>query len=399
MYQSFTKITTSKTIQYTRNILPTNSNRTKSINSYFENFKLAYKSEDISKHAIKNLKSAIDNLIAISPKQKVFNPILKRMQEFRLTFITLTLPSEQGKYTDTEIIKEILIPFLKHAKASRMFDSYIWKAEKQKNGNIHFHITTNKFLLYNNLRNSWNKYLNRLNFIDNFEQKHGHRNPNSTDIHATYNIRNLENYLVKYMTKQEQSENKINCKSWDSSRNLKRKDKCIIEESGYMESVRNVLTKHQPKQVKILDYCTIINHTPTIEKLIFKDEVKQKFKEYQDIIKMTDRQYKEYKQIITTHQNNTNMDKLIKADENIKEQLQAYNDIRTKHLQGIKQIVTIQWKVLICGEFKTQYLKTTDLDKFFNLFAKIKISSISRITSIQAIEVKELQPNKEIFNN
>lgn len=390
-YLPVTKITTSQSISYLQPLEQRRKRILKHHTSTADNLQLAYKSEDISKTAIKNLRNAIDNLIAISPRQKVFNPILGREQSFRLTFITLTLPAEQGERTDKEIVSEILIPFLKHARASRMFDSYIWKAEKQKNGNIHFHITTNKFLHYNHLRNTWNKYLNRLNFINEFEEKHGHRNPNSTDIHATYNIRNLENYLIKYLTKQDSNKNKITCKNWDCSKNLKRKEKCIIEDDSEMIARKKVIKQHFAENVKELEYCQVIKHTPLIHKFIFSDYVKQKFAEYQEIIRMTEEEYKELKALNLLNINIRKMRKLITAESNKQELDQAISDIRQKHLQGIKQLVTLRWKVFINGEFLTQYMKTTDTEKAINQYAKISISSIAKIESIQAIEIEELQ--------
>ncbi|GAH42212.1 unnamed protein product, partial [marine sediment metagenome] len=111
---------------------------------------------------------------------------------------------------------------------------YLWKAEKQKNGRIHFHIITDKFIPWNELRNVWNKHQQTLGYVtgyredrqlwhrDGFKyapqyaprwdlaaQKKAYReglrtdwdNPNSVDIHGTRHIINLKAYFSKEISK------------------------------------------------------------------------------------------------------------------------------------------------------------------------------------------------------
>jgi hypothetical protein len=58
---------------------------------------------------------------------------------------------------------------------------------------------------FEKLRNSWNEVQNRLGYIDQFEKKHGHRNPNSTDVHSLRKVKNLAAYFIKYMTKSQRT--------------------------------------------------------------------------------------------------------------------------------------------------------------------------------------------------
>ncbi|MFQ5865594.1 MAG: hypothetical protein ACE5IW_10230 [bacterium] len=78
---------------------------------------------------------------------------------------------------------------------------YLWRAEAQANGNIHFHVACDKYIPWWQLRHYWNKVQNNLGYIDRFEEKHGHRDPNSTDIHSVKKIRNLGAYLSKEISK------------------------------------------------------------------------------------------------------------------------------------------------------------------------------------------------------
>jgi hypothetical protein len=83
--------------------------------------------------------------------------------------------------------------------------NYIWRAEKQKNGNIHFHILSDKFIPYTELRESWNRIVEKLGYVTRFRDKNGMKKPNSTDIHSLNKVKNISNYILKYMVKNENS--------------------------------------------------------------------------------------------------------------------------------------------------------------------------------------------------
>lgn len=151
----------------------------------------------------KRLQRAISIICAIAEPKTAFNNKLNREFKFRLNFITLTLPAPQGDIDDKTIKAKCLDVWLKAAKRRFKLRSYIWRAERQGNGNIHFHIVTDTYIPYDQLRDTWNDRLEALGFITRFEKKHGHRHPNSTDVHAIKNIRNLAAYFSKYMAKGE----------------------------------------------------------------------------------------------------------------------------------------------------------------------------------------------------
>ena len=116
------------------------------------------------------------------------------------TFITLTLPSPQ-QHSDNEIKRKCLDPYIKKMIKKHNTRNYFWRAESQKNGNIHFHIIVDTAIHHKLVRQEWNAVIGKLGYLDNFEKKHGHRNPNSTDIHALRRIDSVENYVIKYCCK------------------------------------------------------------------------------------------------------------------------------------------------------------------------------------------------------
>jgi hypothetical protein len=205
---------------------------------------------NVSTQAKRKLNKAIEYLIATSTEKKVYERLSGKTVKFKVAFITLTLPSEQV-HPDTEIINRCLNSFLLECKKFYLVKNYVWRAEKQKNGNLHFHVVLDKFIPWNELRNRWNRIINKLGYVDRYQenQKEWHKNgfrvredklkfwnaqdqynsylksaktgfqsPNSTDIHSTKKIRNIKQYLSKYMTKNEYDDIKI-VKKYENDQN------------------------------------------------------------------------------------------------------------------------------------------------------------------------------------
>lgn len=183
----------------------------------------------------------------------------------KIGFITLTLPSSQLKsvrryddyvvanwrHLDQEIKHKCLNQLIVELKREYGIDNYIWKAEKQKNGNIHFHMLVDKYIKHEDLRIRWNRIINKLGYVDRYRAKYVNMteqqyieerlkgytstlsqdkrsalikrfakvyqeqkqanwlNPNSTDVHSLYDdkkgksITNVVAYIAKYMSKDE----------------------------------------------------------------------------------------------------------------------------------------------------------------------------------------------------
>lgn len=154
----------------------------------------------LSKKAAKRLELAIQWMLYISKPKRAFNADTGKNFSFKLNFITLTLPTPQ-QHTDEEIKQVCLKSFIDRFSKSHGLSHYIWRAEAQANGNIHFHITTNVFIHYKEVNRVWNECVEKLGYISEFEKKWKHREPNSTDIHAVKHTDKLAGYLSKYMAK------------------------------------------------------------------------------------------------------------------------------------------------------------------------------------------------------
>lgn len=169
----------------------------------------------ISKRTTKRIQQMIEAFT--TSVQQVRNQYKKIAvtQKIQNTFITLTLPYKQ--FHDDKVIKrKCLTPFIAELKKFHNVRYFIWRAEPQENGNIHFHILVDRFVSWQDVRCRWNRIVGKLEYLDAFEQKHGHRNPNSTDIHGLKGINQISSYIVKYMTK-DKPRRKIEGRIWGCS--------------------------------------------------------------------------------------------------------------------------------------------------------------------------------------
>jgi hypothetical protein len=207
--------------------------------SYFntpDNFKESTRtaSGKVSKIAKRKIAKALDYLLLMANEKQATIPKTGKTMKFKIAFVTLVLPSEQV-HTDNEIKDKCLNSFLIELTKYHQVKNYVWRAEKQANGNIHFHLIIDKFVLFSELRKRWNRILSKLGYIEQYRQnqinfhangfklrpellnkwtaenqykawKEGIRtnwqSPNTTDIHSVKYIRNLKAYVTKYLTKQ-----------------------------------------------------------------------------------------------------------------------------------------------------------------------------------------------------
>ncbi|MCG8249217.1 rolling circle replication-associated protein [Tenacibaculum finnmarkense] len=167
----------------------------------------------MSKAQQRKAKKAIEclvNMVGFSGRQK----------KQYLAFVTLTLPSVQ--FSSDTAIRKLLARYIENLKKTYDVGHWVWKAEAQSNGNIHFHLIIDKFIDWSIHRKLWNLQLDKLGYLDAFCSVHGHRNPNTVDVHSLKNKNCASSYLLKYMTKLENGKRPILGAIWGAS-NLTKK--------------------------------------------------------------------------------------------------------------------------------------------------------------------------------
>lgn len=149
-------------------------------------------------------------------KIKVRNKILayahiKKSKRF-MAFYTVSFPSGLSDYHIRKIHNTALTRIRKYRKSF----TYLWVAERQKNGTLHFHMLTNEWLNVRIINHIYKKAIatqikkDQLTDIKFNQDKY-----NGVDVKPVSNIQGLKKYLVKYVTKNNEKMNGLmwNCSS------------------------------------------------------------------------------------------------------------------------------------------------------------------------------------------
>lgn len=155
---------------------------------------------NLSRNSIVKMRRAIGYLSTIAREKKVQHHNKGYSFFFKLSFITLTLSSSQ-KHNDFFIKNVMLKNFIDVLKKRYPAISYVWKAEPQKNGNIHFHIMTDHFVPVFYVQFLWNKIQRKHGYLDEYMKKNLHAKAPSTEIRKVRNDKEVSKYMRKYMTK------------------------------------------------------------------------------------------------------------------------------------------------------------------------------------------------------
>lgn len=223
-----------------------------------------------------------------------------------LTFLTTTLPSTQV-HTD-KVIKRSFTLFLENLVKTYSVKFYLWKAEAQKNGNIHFHVIVDRYIDHKIVNRLWNNQMKRLGYIDRFSatmlergfvynpkssksreiqnldyliaKKDGFQNPTSTtQIKSLKGIQNVAGYMIKYMTKNEENKRPILGRVWGCSRNIKFLKYPEFVGDSYARKIVDIAEKHL-KRIDGIEY--VLMYKGYVWKTLKKHgiEIYQKVKEY-----------------------------------------------------------------------------------------------------------------------
>jgi hypothetical protein len=163
--------------------------------------------------------------------------------------------------------------FLKWLLRTKNALMYVWKLELQARGQIHFHILSDAFVHWKEVREKWNyiqgKYTDILKGMDY----------NSTDIHAIYKASDVGRYISKYISKNEDNPEtlaKMQIKKfWGCSRNLQGQKRFTFEYDGRFNGVpeiTEIMNKSDLYELECSEFATYYryekttqNHSTTID--------------------------------------------------------------------------------------------------------------------------------------
>lgn len=189
---------------------------------------------------------------------KVYNLVNDSVQSSAKTypvFITLTIPNQRNK-TDQEVKRELLELFLKRMVYNEMMFNYFWKAEKQKRGELHFHIVSDRYIDYKYLQRVWNSILYKAGMLDEFFKKYNHYNPPSTHIEALNKIHGAINYAMKYISKESHND-KVSGRVYSFSTKLLNLRPCKLFYEGSNIQPFNEYLSSNIDRIFDREYCSV----------------------------------------------------------------------------------------------------------------------------------------------
>lgn len=278
-YTSYLQLRNSSLIYYNQAEHDSNSNYKSNNNSFSKSNRNSAYTGQVKEGTKKRIRKALDLFMQSTYNQQIFNPVSNRMINFRLAFITLTISNKEIQ-DHKFCYNNLLRPFLQWLDKTIKVNSYIWKAELQKRGQIHYHITISNFIHHTEIREKWNYLQRKAGLIEN------NQHPPSTEIKQVHKINNIEHYLAKYISKSENENNRLNCKVWDCSANLKTNSYFTLEvnETNSKHLLINNIESKIIKEIQT-DNCLIIKTKEGYIKEVLKGSLLDEYFNYVSAIK------------------------------------------------------------------------------------------------------------------
>lgn len=255
------------------------------------------KTNELSANARRRLKKSSQNLIYLSKKRTIKIDGSVRCSNFRAAFITLKLPSKQ-MHSHSEIIKSCLNQFLVQMRKYYGIKNYVWKAELQRNGNIHFHLLVDRYIHYMAVRKYWNQSIEKLGYVSTYRNcrekmdfneynkwrilegsvdkkinrkaydygvETEWKKPNTTDVKFVNNDKKAAHYISKYLSKNESNEDETGIIA-DSREELTGR---LWYCSQSLSRLKNFTIKFRTEISKMFKYLKKLSKTKKIENDFF----------------------------------------------------------------------------------------------------------------------------------
>ena len=209
------------------------NNRSKSDVTQLDN----KRNDELSYKAKKRMENAIDWMYYLSGKKNSKGVIF-----YRLSDITLAIPNQ--KVNDHDIIKKGLNQFLTECRKKFNMLYYVWKAETQKNGNLHFHILTNSYIDKKVLQDTWNRILSKKS-LQIIEKGIDYPSTNVRGVIFKTKDKELSQLRKKYASKENTGLSAVDKKNGVNY--LKR-----LEMLNFLNCVKNMLLRLKPTNEMLL---------------------------------------------------------------------------------------------------------------------------------------------------
>lgn len=162
----------------------------------------------------------------------------------KLRFLTLTLSAKQSMI-DNDVKRRLLIPFISDLKRLFHVEHYFWRAEAQKNGNIHFHLVIDAYIDKSKVNYLWDWHQWKSGITDVMPTEIKNYHSPSTRIEAIQGNEAVAGYITKYVTKDEGGR-KIFGRIWGCSDGLR---ELVFPAVAFTQEVAEEITRVEDKHV------------------------------------------------------------------------------------------------------------------------------------------------------
>jgi len=184
---------------YERNHLPRNLTNLKGLET------LEKRPGYLSKYAQKNIETKLTPWLTSIKIYNHTHPEIHPRLRRRPIFVTLTL-SQSTTLTHQQIKRQLLQQFLKTMRYREGVQETFWKAELQKNGNLHFHLVLDHYIKKKIIQKTWNSLQRKHGLTENYEKRFNKKEPPSTHVRIIQDMHHAIGYVMKYVSKNENKE-------------------------------------------------------------------------------------------------------------------------------------------------------------------------------------------------
>lgn len=203
----------------------------------------------LSDRAGNRLRTYIKYLLWTSGCYKVQGKKIFLRLNGRISFLTLTLCSDQ-MHDDNFVKLKMLNQFIIELSKKFIGIRYIWRAEKQENGNIHFHFLINKYVPWSYARYVWVRIQKKEGYLQKYTQKF---------LNITFDeyLKTIKKPLINKMADYRRAWNKGNECGWTNPpcswiEGLKDSKKALYYITKYISKKNNNLNLQDKKDVEKL---------------------------------------------------------------------------------------------------------------------------------------------------
>lgn len=158
-----------------------------------------YTAKGLSATAKKDIRRRVDNWEhAVIASQQMWSKGRERRRRY-FVLITLTLCAKQTE-DDKTIKRRYLNVWLQNLERVHKGINWLWVAECQHNGNIHFHVVVDRWVAFEWIKHTWNRVMSNGDMVERYRARFHKDDPPSVNVKGQKAMGNPAAYITKYLT-------------------------------------------------------------------------------------------------------------------------------------------------------------------------------------------------------